>query len=333
MISAPLFAAALASAPTAPAPPVVANAAGEAMAELPDAGTASNTEIIIGTPDRYDRMTVPVTVEGEGPFRFMIDTGSQATVVTRGLSERLQLETVGTATVVGMASRVPVQLVELNGLEFAARVLDNITAPLLEAHHIGADGILGLDSLQDLRVMINFRDETIAVDNAKELGGNRGYEIVVRARRKLGRLIITDAVIDGVSTAVIIDTGAQGSIGNMALRRRLRGSDQGPSTATDVNGSAIKGNVAIAKSLRIQSVQLSNTAITFADSPAFDELGLGRRPALILGMNDLRGFDRVAIDFNSRQVLFDLPPQSYRGATPVRSTKATRLYSQAAQGG
>ncbi|MXP45013.1 aspartyl protease family protein [Allopontixanthobacter sediminis] len=326
MISASFFAAALAS--VTGAPPLSAPAGNTAIEEvgaLPDAEAAPATEIVIGTSDRYERMTVPVTVEGQGPFRFMIDTGSQATVVTRGLSDRLHLEIVGNAIVVGMASRVPVQLVELNGLEFAARVFDNISAPLLEAHHIGADGILGLDSLQDMRVMIDFRDETIAVDTAKELGGNRGYEIVVRARRKLGRLIITDAVIDGVSTAVIIDTGAQASIGNLALRRKLRGSDQGASTATDVNGNTIAGNVVVARSLRIQTMQLSHTAITFADSPAFDELGLGRRPALILGMSNLRMFDRVAIDFNSRQVLFDLPSEAFSGTAPVRSNSATRL--------
>lgn len=320
MISAPLFAAALAAGAAAsqpvlppPGPDIL-----EAIAGLPTTQTAPDAEIVIGTADRYQRMTVPVTVEGEGPFRFMIDTGSQATIVTRDLTDRLQLEIIGSATVVGMASRAPVQLVQLNGLEFAARVFDNISAPLLEARHIGADGILGLDSLQEMRVLIDFRDETIAVDTAKQLGGNRGYEIVVRARRKLGRLIITDAVIDGVRTSVIIDTGAQSSMGNLALRRKLRGRDQGLSTATDVNGGVIAGTVAIAKSVRIQNMELINTAIIFIDSPAFDELGLGDSPAMILGMNNLRLFDRVAIDFESRQVLFDLPARSLSGALPGR---------------
>ena len=325
MISIQLLAAALATSTPAPATLPPGPDVNEAIAELPGIEITTDAEIVISTADRYDRMTVPVTVEGEGPFRFMIDTGSQATVVTRGLSDRLQLEVIGRATVVGMASRAPVELVELNGLEFAARVFDNISAPLLEARNIGADGILGLDSLQDMRVMIDFRDETIAVDTAKQLGGNRGFEIVVRARRKLGRLIITDAVIDGVKTSVIIDTGAQSSIGNLALRRKLRGRSEGPSIATDVNGSTVVGTVAIAKTLKIQSMQLSNTAITFPDSPAFDALGLGDRPALILGMRNLRLFDRVAIDFETRQVLFDLPPGALTGALPVRSNFATRL--------
>ncbi|WP_374408530.1 retroviral-like aspartic protease family protein [Pelagerythrobacter sp.] len=257
--------------------------------------------------DYYERMTVPVTIGGEGPFRFMIDTGAQATVVTRGLSDRLALQPLGSATVVGMASRRQVELVKLDGLQFAARTFDDLHAPLLEAQHIGADGILGLDSLQDLRVLIDFRDGSISVDDAESLGGNRGYEIVVRAKRKLGRLIIADARIDGVRTSVVIDTGAQGNLGNLALQKRLRAKKLEQVSTTDVHGVELIGNLDFVESFRIDDFELRNLPIAFADGPAFAALGLDRRPALILGMRDLRLFDRVAIDFESRSVLFDLP--------------------------
>jgi len=265
-------------------------------------------ETIESRTDYYQRMTVPVTIGGEGPFRFMIDTGAQATVITRGLSDQLALKSLGTATVVGMASAQQVELVEVDGLEFAARTIDNLHAPLLEAHHVGADGILGLDSLQDLRVLIDFREGTIAVDDAKALGGNRGYEIVVRARHKLGRLIIADAEIDGVDTAVVIDTGAQGNTGNLELQRKLRAKKLGVVRSTDVHGVELVGNLDFADYLEIDDIRINNLPIAFADGPAFAALDLDRRPALILGMRDLRIFDRIAIDFESRKVLFDLPP-------------------------
>ncbi|GAA4647617.1 retropepsin-like aspartic protease [Pontixanthobacter gangjinensis] len=269
-------------------------------------------EVLTSETDYYERMTVPVTIEGQGPFRFMIDTGAQATVVTRGLTEQLNLAPAGSATVVGMGSRRLVQLVELNGLEFAQRVIDDISAPMLEARNVGADGILGLDSLQDLRVMIDFRDGTIAVNDSKALGGDNGYEIIVRARHRLGRLIITSAEIDGVRTAVVLDTGAQSSFGNRKLQRRLRTRNMTEVSSTDVNGVQIEGDRHLAKSLRIKQMQLTNMPITFADSPAFAALGLDKRPALILGMRDLRLFDRVAIDFATRTVLFDMPSGAIR---------------------
>lgn len=261
--------------------------------------------------DYHKRMTVPVTIEGKGPFHFMIDTGAQATVVSRGITASLALEPAGKATVVGMGGRKLVDLVRVDGLEFAERTFDNIEAPMLNAADMGADGILGLDSLQDMRVLIDFRANTIAVNDASALGGNRGYEIIVRARHKLGRLIITQADIDGVRTAVILDTGAQGSFGNARLQRRLRARKAVEVNSRDVLGTQITGDLHFAKALQIQGLQLNNLPITFADSPAFAALGLEKRPALILGMRDLRLFDRVAIDFASRRVLFDVPSGAY----------------------
>lgn len=282
---------------------------------IPDPFDMASDELIPGTTDRYNRMTVPVTIEGEGPFRFMIDTGSQATVVTHRLRERMQMPSLGQATVVGMAARKRVELVRLDGLEFASRVFDAIHAPLLEAQHIGADGILGLDSLQDLRVLIDFRARTIAVDDAKALGGNRGYEIVVKARNKLGRLIITDAMVDGVRTAVIIDTGAQGSMGNLALQKRLRAREGQEVSTTDVTGATVTSQLGFAQRIAIGRMQISTVPIAFADAPAFAALGLASRPALVLGIGDLRSFDRIAIDFAQRTILFDLPVGSERDSS------------------
>ena len=44
--------------------------------------------------------------------------------------------------------------------------------------------------------------------------------------------------------------------------------------------------------------------------PAFDALDLDERPAMILGMRELRLFRRIAIDFGTRRILFDLPSTS-----------------------
>lgn len=301
-----------------------AGSASEPELFLPTDNPAT-TEVVAGALDRYRRMTVPVTIDGHGPYQFMIDTGSQATVVTRRIGELLKLPSAGRAMVVGMASSEQVDLVRLDGLEFAARVFDNLHAPLLEAQNIGADGILGLDSLQDLRVLIDFRSQEISVDDADNLGGNRGYEIVVRARNKLGRLIITQATVDGIPTEVIIDTGAQGSMGNLALKRKLRAKREAEVTATDVHGNEIIGVINHIRTLEIGRMQLNSLFIAFADAPAFKALGMDRKPALVLGMDDLRTFDRVAIDFSSRRVLFDLPSGAARNDPMRFGISASRL--------
>ena len=285
-------------------------AAGATATIEPGEPTAtSDAEVLKMQRERFERMTVPVTIKGEGPFRFMIDTGAQATVLSIHLADRLELTERRTATLVGMASRRAVETTEIPEFGIGRRTLTIMTAPLVESGNIGgADGILGLDGLQGQRVLLDFVKQRMLVADADELGGNRGYEIIVRAQRSIGQLIIADALVNDVKTAVIIDTGAQASVGNMALLERLRRSRAfGENTMTDINGQDLTGQVRICESLSIGEMNLTDIPILFVDTPPFDALGFADRPALILGMNELKLFRRVAIDFNKRQVLFDLP--------------------------
>ena len=266
-------------------------------------------EIIAFETERYRRLTVPVTIGGHGPYRFMIDTGAQATVVSRDLADSLGLHERETATLVAMASRREVQTTRVPAIGLGSREFTVATAPILEAAHIGgADGILGLDSLQDQRVLFDFENSLIAVARADELGGNRGFDIVVRARQRDGQLIVRRAEIDGVSVSVVIDTGAQGSVSNLELQRRLRRARaEADATMTDVNGVSVTGRSKLARSLAMGRATINDFAITFADSPTFAALDLNDRPAMVLGMAELRLFKRVAIDFESNRVLFDMP--------------------------
>lgn len=296
-------------------------------AEAPET-EAITPEVLQAERDRYERLTVPVTIDGNGPYRFMVDTGSQATVVSRTISEQLQLPFLGKATLVAMGSRRQVDMVQLDGLEFAGRLFDNLEAPLLEAYNVGADGILGLNSLQDMRVLIDFKEDRLTVADAESLGGNRGYEIVVRARRRLGQMIITNAKIDGVKVAVIIDTGAQNTVGNMALKNKLRAKGDVLVQSTDVNGVKLYGNLGYAKEMTIGGLTMAGIPIAFADSPAFDALDLTSKPALIMGMRNLQNFERVAIDFSTGQVLFDVPSGSHSTLPYQRQFFPTRIPGQ-----
>jgi predicted aspartyl protease len=267
-----------------------------------------NAEVLKLDNERYERLTVPVTIDGEGPFDFMVDTGAQATVISDELAQQLQLFERSNATLVGMASRRPIETVAVDDIEVGSRNFSVATAPIVTKANIGsADGILGLDSLQDQRVLIDFDKNSISVADAQTLGGNSGYEIIVKARRQLGQLIITQAYIGGVKVAVLVDTGAQGTIGNMALLRKIRSSEHSTTELTDINGVKLGGSVRIARTLDIGRARMANLPVFFAESPTFHALGLDDEPALVLGMSELRLFRRVAIDFKSKRVLFDVP--------------------------
>jgi predicted aspartyl protease len=314
--SAALLAPGIASANTAEQLP----AAVQAPSPAPSLINPALAEVLTLEEDRNRRLTVPVHIDGSGPFDFMIDTGSQATAVTREINATLALRPAGTATLVGMASRRAVEMVEVARLDIGSHTITDLSAPVLEREHVGADGIVGLDSLQDFRVMIDFRDQTIALEDMRgRESSKRGFEIVVRARQKLGQLLITDAIVEGIRATVIIDTGAQASLANNALREKIRTQRASEVTTTDVNGVDIVGQMSLMRSLSIEGLSLTNVPLTFADTPAFEALGLAETPALSLGMNHLALFDRVAIDFANRRVMFDVPADIARAMRQNRA--------------
>lgn len=290
----------------------------ETQAVAPDLSDPT-TEVLELDKDRARRFLVPVMIEGAGPFDFMIDTGSQATAVTSQINKDLMLTPSGTATLVGMASRKSVELVEVETMTFGQQTVYDLVSPVLDANNVGAEGILGLDSLQDYRVLIDFREETIAVQDVSTLDNYRsGFEIVVRANQQFGQLLITNALVEGVRATVIIDTGAQHSIGSLALQDKIRRKRAQEVVTTDVNGVQITGEMQTVRSLTLEGISLNNVALTFADTPAFEALGLGDKPVLAIGMQHLRIFDRVAIDFAEKRVLFDVPRDVARAMRRAR---------------
>jgi hypothetical protein len=294
---------------------LAAAAVAAAAAEVPSLPDNRSAEVLKLQPARDDQLTVPVTIEGQGPFRFTIDTGSQATVLSTLLADRLMLNDRKTALLVGMVSSQSVETTYIPEFSLGKRSFPIRLAPLVEPANIGggADGILGTDSLQGQRVLIDFKKQQIIVSDARELGGDRGFEIIVKARQKLGQLIITHAYVDGVRTALLIDTGSPLSIGNPALRRKLQSARKlGEARITDVNGTEVSGLTFEAQSLEIGRASVTNFPIVFADAPLFAVLGLTDEPAMVLGMNELKVFKRVAIDFEQRRILFDVPAEAER---------------------
>lgn len=275
--------------------------------------------------ERYQRITVPVSVQGEGPFRFLVDTGAEATVVSREIASSLALPSAGRALVIGMASEEEAELVDIDYLVMGSMDFCCLTSPVLSRSKIGADGILGLDSLQYSRVLIDFEDGRLTVQDARENLGQRGFEIVIRAKERLGQLIITRAKVDGVRTDIIIDTGSQISIGNTALRRKLRARHEGPVEWEDVHGNSQSGNITLAGEIDLDGVGLRNIPIAIADAPPFRHLGLHEKPAMILGMQHLRLFRRVAIDFRTQRILFDLPSSAIPVDNIFQRFNATRI--------
>jgi len=180
---------------------------------------------------------------------------------------------------------------------------------------MGADGILGVDSLSSQRVVFDFEGQTMSIVPSQSAeAANEPGSIVVKAKRKKGRLLMTDATVNGRNVTVVVDTGAQVCIGNEALRQKLTARN-----LTDplekvqllsVTGEQLSGDYMFIKELVIGGVTLKNLAVVFTEAHAFHQLDLDRKPALLLGMNAMRAFKKVSIDFANRKFRVVLPEAS-----------------------
>ena len=161
------------------------------------------------------------------------------------------------------------------------------------------------------RVVFEFEKRLMTIGPSAQRVPRESGEIVVTGRLRNGRLIVTNASADRNDIIVILDTGSEVSVGNDALRRRLGNSRMlrktGAIELESVTGDLLQGEYTFVKSLEMGEVTLANLAIVFADVHTFKQLGFDERPALLLGMNALRAFKKVSIDFANKKLRLLMP--------------------------
>ena len=279
----------------------------------------------IGARKVRSRMTVAVQVNNTGPYRFVVDSGADTTVIGTRIARSLTLPE-GTPVILnGMtaSSRVPRVLVDELGLG-DTRVA-SLELPVLREEDLGGDGMLGIDALKLQRLMLDFDKRTISIEDAKRPLPRMDGEIVVTAQLRRGQLILTQARANGRPIDAVIDTGSEITIGNLALREQLikrRSVQIEKVQVTGVTGVTVDLELARVREIRLGSVILRNVAIAFADVPPFRVFGLTDQPALLLGTDLMEHFRRISLDFKARKVRFQLRRCAASGIA-VRTTTMT----------
>ncbi len=271
-------------------------------------------DIVNTGTDLANRMTVPVLINGQGPFQFVIDTGADRTVISQELATRLDLPAGAKARLHAMGGTSRVNTVIIKSVQVSTNTITDVNAAALPVRNLGADGLLGIDSLKGQRLTMDFRARTMVVTpSAKNETVPEDDEgmIVVTARSRLGQLVMVDADANGQKVWVVLDTGAQNSVGNLRLKRLLikRSADFNikPIEMTDVLGKTTPAEYALVGRMRFGDVVMQNAAIAFADAHPFKLFALVNKPSMLLGMEGLRNFRKVSVDFTNRKIRFLLP--------------------------
>ena len=281
---------------------------------LAAAAAAATAESLPAEIARDRRMTVNVEINESGPHAFVVDTGAERTIIAEDLATQLKLPDSAPVQMQSVSGLSRVRTVRIDRLRLSKLLVSDIQAPALAEKNLGAAGILGIDTLHDRRIILDFRKGLLTVLPGGQAPESRDVatdEIVVRARNRFGRLVVTDADANGQKVHVIIDTGAEVTLGNSALEARLARRNRdfiaGTVDIMAVTGGIVTARKAMLKGVRLGGIRIGNLPVAISDAHIFDALGLRGKPALLLGMDALAHFDRVSIDFAQRKVRFLTP--------------------------
>jgi len=278
---------------------------------------------IAAASDAAKHLTVPVYISGAGPFHFVVDTGADRSVIAEDVAMRLGLVRGQEVTVQGVVRTVASQLVAVADVSFGTIERRNLTIPVLPRALMGADGYLGLDAVDGARVTLDFKNQELLVGRSVTPSFFRlvrPSEAMVPVSGRMGHLRSLNCRVDGVGTVCFLDTGAEISVGNSRLFSALLESDPrydvlGMLPITGITGGVIVGKVIRLNTIRLHSVTFSQAVVAIADMQIFDVWDLADQPALLIGMNWLRQFERVSIDYGLKEIRFNLASMLVAGNT------------------
>lgn len=275
------------------------------------------------------RLSVDVEVNGRGPYHFVVDSGADTSVVGLQMAKSLQLPLGTPAILNGVTGSDQVDRVKVESLTLGPSTVRNLELPVLRESDVGGDGIIGIDALGQQRLMMDFERRSIKVEDARTPMKSAPGEIVIVARIRRGQLILTQVRAAGFPLLAVIDTGAEITIGNSALRDKLLRKHRDKfwmAEGIGVTGVHVQLPMAWIDELQVGPVTLVHVPIAFADVPPFELFSLSNEPALMLGTDILKTFRRVSLDFRARKVRFQV--RTCRPEGVILSTIPERYYTR-----
>ncbi|MDR3507146.1 MAG: aspartyl protease family protein [Caulobacteraceae bacterium] len=274
--------------------------------------------------DAARRMSVEVRLNGQGPFTFVVDTGANVSVIAAETAAAIGLPPAGQAQVHGIAGAEATSTVKVDRLSVGQVTSRRLRLPVLPIAALGVQGLLGVDVLKDRRVVMDFQDSRLEIgpsgyDFTPSITGRIGDAdhdpdtVAVAARYRSGQLLIVDASVANIPVTAFLDSGSQNTVANLALRQRLL--ERQPELAATLanvellsaTGQTASGELCLLPGLRLGGVKMTGLSAVFADLHTFDIWGLKTKPAVLIGIDVLRHFNAVELDFGRRRVVFRAP--------------------------
>ncbi len=268
------------------------------------------------------RIVVEATVNGKGPFEFILDTAASISAIFDDLSDQISLQA------------IPGQVVRVRGAvasgEFSLLDVDHLTlgtetwdAPRLvslpsDSEAAGdLDGVLGVDFLSRYAVFFSAGDRVIRLYRPELVARQsyRGWSSVPLAVRSISRdgpaVYVINIEIEGHAIPAVFDLGAGVNMINwkgarsLGIKRPLTGERQVIAGAVNTMTVLVRLD---AREVTTAGVRWRNESFAVADLEIFETLMISDGPTAILGAALFTQRDFI-IDFERNRLLVNVGQQ------------------------
>jgi hypothetical protein len=244
-------------------------------------------------------LVVACTIDGRGPYRFVVDTGANAFVVDPDVARDLgvDLARAPTKKVHAADGHIAIPMVMLRDVRMGARELDKALAIVTDVEPLlgdpGVMGILGRDMFVGERLEVDFPKDELRV-----VAPRRDPEALPLARLRGG---LSGVRLENGLT-VVLDLGSSLSILNPAGALLLAAPAAPPIPGV---AAGLGGAIDFSSWVQLPSIDLGDRTpggpVPVVELGVFETLGIADTPALLLGVDQMQG--RVlTIDYGAKNV-------------------------------
>ena len=252
-------------------------------------------------------IVIPATINGKGPFRFLLDTGASHHVMKPELARTLGLKvTSGGKIEVGRKENVSAGLVDVAEMhlgDFALARQRFFVTPFPSSYPF--DGFIGAELLERYIVNINFQQSLITLVEP-ETFRYRGSGTSLPLKFHAGLIPQVKAEVDDTSGWFKLDTGYNGSLAffekfieqhKLLVKYAPRKIDSGGQTLT---GQVSDSPVAVIRKFKLRDVVLNNVEAAFF----LDKEGSNSAYAGAIGTALLNRFN-VTLDYKAQRMILE----------------------------
>ena|SRR5262245_25529675 len=116
---------------------------------------------------RDSLVVVPVFLNGQGPYRFLLDTGATHSVLSSAVADQLKIPVGSSGSLITAGGSVAVTVrviddVQIGPVHIGKTMIAVSDAELLHTLHV--DGVIGADCLKRYRISIDYAHQVLSIE-------------------------------------------------------------------------------------------------------------------------------------------------------------------------